>query len=250
MRLGARRLAGFLATQAVLHHPVPQGVPGDPEARRRARDVAARLAQGFDEVHPLHAAQRLRERGRLRCLRLGGTRAGGRRRGDGRQPEELRAHHRAPRRGARRAPSRSPARARSRATGTRAVPRASCARRPRRQTVLRARPAEEVRREAQDVLTALAQWRHRRMSRPRGGDRDLRGTVAPAWRRQVVVAGRDDPDVDRLTPGGTQAPDGPVLERLEELGLERLRQEARPRPGRSSRGSRSGRGRPLRVARP
>ncbi len=214
----------LLAPQAVLHHAVPEGVPGDPEPRGRPRDVAPGLAQGLDEMHPLHAAQRRRERGRLRRRPGLGVRARWRRRQGG-QPEKLRSHHRRlreehdPLHHVRQLPHvpgprvREECRARVRREA------------PRGESVLRARPAEEALREEEHVLAAVAQ---RRKGQRHHGEAVIEVLAESSRMRracEVLVAGRDDPDVDGLTPGAAEPPDGAVLERLEELGLERLRQE-------------------------
>ena len=93
------------------------------------------------------------------------------------------------------------------------------------QAVVPARAGEEVLGEQEDVGPAGAEGRE-------GEDDDgepvieiLAEPARPHGLRQVLVARRDDPDRDRLASRATEAPDRAVLDRGEELGLERFREQ-------------------------
>src|SRR5206468_548174 len=123
----------------------------------------------------------------------------------------------------------------------------------RRYAMLAASLLEEVLGEAQDVVTSLAK---RRQSQRYAGQAVVevfaKTPLAPG-RDEILVRRRDQPHVDRLVPRPAHAPDRPVLDRLQQLGLQvaghqgdlveeerpRVRELKEPRPGFSSVGERA-----------
>jgi hypothetical protein len=98
--------------------------------------------------------------------------------------------------------------------------------RPRGQPVVLARPPEEVLGQPDDVLAPLPERRQRERQ-----DREAMIEVLPEAprprRRQEILAGRGhDPHVHRLAPRAPQPPDRALLQHLQQLGLQRLRQES------------------------
>ncbi len=91
--------------------------------------------------------------------------------------------------------------------------------------VVGARAAQEVLRQLDHVADALAQRRQ--------GDREHREAVIEVFAEatllhsggQVLVRRGDDPDVHWLVARGTEAAHHAILEHLEQLGLQRFRQE-------------------------
>src|SRR5207247_2571241 len=87
----------------------------------------------------------------------------------------------------------------------------------------------------QDILTALPEGRH-----PKRQDRQpvvevLAKPPCPRRDGEILVGGGDDPHVDRLAPRAPEPPHGPLLDDLQQLGLEPLRETpglcpARPAP--------------------
>jgi hypothetical protein len=214
------RTAARIAPEPVLDHPVPERVPGDAEPLGRPRDVPAGLAEGLEDVDALHLPDGVLERRRRdRGLALASSQLSGEtqhlgRHGRGLREEGHALHHvgqfpdvPGPR-------VREERLARVRRQGAWA------------QTVLRAGPRQEALGEIEHVRAAIAQGRD-----PQGDDRqpvvEVLAKAALAHRAtEVLVGGRHDPDVHRLAPRAAEPPDRAVLERREELGLERLREEA------------------------
>ena len=221
-----RRSLRSLPRQTVLLHAIAERVPGDAEPSGRARDVAARLAQGLHEVGSLDGSQGIGERGPLVGLRRGPRVGRGGRRGNGRQAEMLDGHHR--HLGQERDPLhhvRELAHVPGPRIGEQGSPRLR-REAARGHAVLGARPIEEVGREAEHVLAALPE---RRDGEHHHGEpvvevlAERPGLSRPG---QVLVGGRQDPHVHGLAPGAAQPADGPVFERFQKLRLEGLGQES------------------------
>jgi len=208
--------------EPVLRDARAQRVARDPEPGGGARDVPPRLAQRLGDA----LAHGVLER----------AGAPGRRRGGGRGGHRRRARHRgqAKRLGGDLALGREQ---RDPLHEVRELPHVARPRvgpergeRPRgeslgRHPVVRARARQEVLGEPHDVLAAVPERRQ--------GEREHREAVvevlaeAPLADRpaQVLVGRGEHPHVDRLVPRAAEPAHAALLERLQELGLERLGQE-------------------------
>jgi hypothetical protein len=97
--------------------------------------------------------------------------------------------------------------------------------RPRGQPVVLARLPEEVLGQPDDVLTSLPEGRQRKRQDREPVIEVLTEAPRPR-RRQEILAGRGhDPHIDQLAPRAPQPPDRALLQHLQQLGLERRRQE-------------------------
>ena len=213
-RRGRRRR--LVPTQPVLLDARPQRVTRDPEQRRRARDIPRRPPQHLDQP----VANRVVE-GRARLLHrrrgLGRMRLWQAQRGSGDLAlgvEQRQAFHEI-------GQLTHVARPRvAQQRGARLLAQTALA-----DAIVRARPLEEVIGQLHDVRAALAQRRQRQRD---DGESviEILAEAAPANRlAEVLVGRRDEPHVDGLVARAAEPAHHALLERLEELGLERLAEQ-------------------------
>ena len=200
--------------------PIPQRVAGQSEAERGLRDVPAALLERVEQARPLDVEHRVAEH-RLPIVARDGASCRVRREPERRGPDRLPVgeqdhtlHH---------------------VSQLAHVPRpVVCEQRRTRlrgqrlggESVVLARAREEVLGEEDDVFAALAERRQ-----AQGEDRQpmiqiLAESPGPHGVVQVLASGGDDPDVDGLAPGAAETPDLVVLDDLQELRLERAREQA------------------------
>ncbi len=207
--------------QPVLFHAVAEGVPGNAQLRRRLREVPLDRAERGEQAISL--GLRVRRPGRAPLL--GG--AGPQRAATaGRlQPETRRGHG-----GAlpeQRHPFHDVAEL-SHVPGPRVAEegRARLSRQGlERHPVLLAGAPQKVLGEAKDVLAPLPERRQPQRDDGQPVVEILPEPASPDSRLQVLAGGGHEPDVDRLAPRAPEPPHGLLLEDLEELRLQALRQE-------------------------
>ena len=96
---------------------------------------------------------------------------------------------------------------------------------PRRHAVVGAHAGQEVLGERDDVAAALAQRRQRHREHGQAMVEILAEAPLADGDAQVLVGRRHDPHVHGLVARGAEPPHHAVLQHLEELGLQRLRQQ-------------------------
>src|SRR3989454_6010320 len=88
------------------------------------------------------------------------------------------------------------------------------------QAVLGAGAGQEVVGQEQNILAALAERRHPERQHREPVVEVLPEPPCPCGAREVLVSGSDDPHVDRFAPRAPEPPHGPLLDHLQQLGLE------------------------------